>query len=170
MRILGKGNTTYILLSGITPSENVRLSDNVELQPADTSHLDFDTAMSTCSQPDDLAVVAAFIPRITAQFRIVASTPKDLATHAWNSSWDGLLLSALFQTEIGFNIQSDVSAEKICAQSSLHATNLHMHGLTNNESHKLTTDETEWIVAHFKDAKQLLETERFQTAVHCLAS
>lgn len=170
MQVIGKGDATYILLSGIIVSDNVRLSDNVELQPADTSHLDFNTTISTCSRPDDIAVVAAFIPRITSQFRIVASTPKELAAQAWNSSWDALLLSALFHTEIGFNLQSDVPAEEIGMGSVLHATNFHMYGIANTESHKLTTDEAKWIVAHFKDARQLLENERFQTAVHCLAS
>ena len=67
-------------------------------------------AISTCSLLDDIAVVAAFIPRITSQFRIVAPTPKELAVHAWDSSWDALLLSALCHTEIGFNLQSDVPA------------------------------------------------------------
>lgn len=170
MQIIGKGDETYILLSGIVVSENIRLSDYVELQPADTSHLDFSTAISTCSRPDDIAVVAAFIPRITSQFRVVASTPKELSTHAWNWSWNALLLSALFHTEIGFNLQSDVPAEEISTGSKLRATNFHMYGITNTKSHKLTTDETKWIVAHFKDARQLLENERFQTAVHCLAS
>ena len=75
MQIRGKGDATYILLSGIVVPDSVRLSDNVELQHANTSHLDFNTAISTCSRPDDIAVVAAFIPRITSQFCIFASTP-----------------------------------------------------------------------------------------------
>ena len=170
MQITGKGNTTYILLSGVEVSENLRLSENIELLPADTSHLDFNTAVSTCTRPDDIAVVAAFIPRITSQFRIVAPTPKDLAVHAWNSSWDALLLSALFHTEIGFNLQSDVPAEEIGAGSKLRATNLHMYGITNIHPHKLTSEESKWISSNFNDARQLLKYERFQTAVHCLAS
>jgi len=170
MQIIGKGDTTYILLSGIEVSENLCLSENIELQPADTSHLDFNTAVSTCSQPDDIAVVVAFIPRIRSQFRIVAPTPKELAVHAWNSSWDALLLSALFHTEIGFNLQSDVPSDEIGAKSILRATNLHMYGIYDKNSYKLTSDESKWISANFKDARQLLENERFQTAVHCLAS
>lgn len=170
MQIIGRGNATYILLSGIVVSDNIRLSDNVELQPADTSHLDFKTAISTCSRPNDIAVVAAFIPRITSQFHIVASTPKELAAYAWNSSWDALLLSALFHTEIGFNIQSDVPAEKIGVGSKLLATNLYMYGIADSKAHEITEDEMKWLLDHFTDARQLIENERFQTAVHCLAS
>lgn len=76
MQIVGTGNKTYILLSGIEVAEDISLTENVKIIPADTSHLDFSAAMSTCSQPDDIAVVAAFIPRITAQFEITAPTSK----------------------------------------------------------------------------------------------
>ncbi|XAG09522.1 hypothetical protein NM432_15555 [Vibrio metschnikovii] len=102
---------TYILLNGIEVSSGISLSDSMKLMPADTSHLDFNTALSACSQADDIAVVAAFIPRITAQLEIKASTQKDLAIKAWNSSWDILLLSAIFNTEIGFNLQSSFGSK-----------------------------------------------------------
>ena len=170
MQVVGDGNVTFILLNGIALPSNVTLSDNVELQTADTSHLDFMTAISTCSRPEDIAVVAAFIPRITAQFRITAACPKELATVAWNASWEALLLSAFFHTEIGFNLQSDTPANKIGKGSKLRATNHYMHGLTNSTAHMLTTDESKWIASHFADARELLENDRFQTAVHCLAS
>jgi hypothetical protein len=170
MKIVGVGDTTFILLSGIIVPKNIALSENVELLTADTSHLDLMTAISACSQPDDIAVAAAFIPRISAQFKITASTPKELAAIAWNSSWDALLLSTIFHTELGFNLQSDTEASKITTDSNLRATNYHMHGLTNKSSHVLTQNELDWIVLHFDNAKQLLENDRFQTAVHCLAS
>lgn len=170
MQVVRSGDTTFILLSGITVPTSVSLGNNIELLPADTSHLDLMTAISTCSQPDDIAVVAAFIPRITAQLRITAATPKELAVRAWNSSWDALLLSAFFNTEIGFNLQSDTSSNDIGKGSKIHATNLHMHGLTNKHSHELTADECQWVEAHIADARKLLDDDRFQTAVHCLAS
>ena len=170
MQIIGKGNTTYILLSGIEVPGEIVLSDNVKLLPADTSLLDFETAIATCSRPDDIAVVAAFIPRITAQLKIDAPTPKELATLAWNSSWDALLLSAIFNTEVGFNLQSDTEASLISAQTNLHATNFHFHGFTQASSYTLNGDEVKWLGANFKEARLLLDNEKFQTAIHCLAS
>ncbi|MFC2099268.1 hypothetical protein ACFLSF_00330 [Candidatus Bipolaricaulota bacterium] len=170
MRILGTGKETYILLSGVAVSEDVRLSDRVLLQPADTSHLDLQTTLAACSQPDDVAVAAAFIPRITAQLHIEAQTPKELAETAWNSSWDVLLLSALFGIEIGFNLQSDVASQLISSDSVLRATNLHMRGLTDCAPYEITRDDSQWIADHFADARDLLENDRFQTAVHCLAT
>ena len=170
MQIVGIGNETYILLSGITVSENLALSDDIQLQPADTSHLDLETTLAACTNPDDIAVAAAFIPRISAQLQIKAQTPKELATFAWNASWDVLLLSALFRTEIGFNLQSDVTANSISADSTLRATNLHMRGLTTGAPYQLTSDDSQWIAHHFVDARDLLGNERFRTAVHCLAT
>ncbi len=170
MRILGNGDVTFILLSGIATRSSIRLSDNVELQPADTSHLDLKTALATCSHPDDIAVVAAFIPRTTAQFRITAKTPERLAVVAWNSTWDALLLSAVFRADVGFNLQSDASSSEITVDSALHATNHHMRGLSNNPPHMITSDEADWITAHFDDARQMLENGSFETAVHCLST
>lgn len=170
MQVIGTGTETYILLSGIAVSEDVPLSDRIQLQPADTSHLDLQTTLAACTHPDDIAVAAAFIPRITAQLQIKAQTSKELATIAWNSSWDVLLLGALFGTEIGFNLQSDVTSQSISAESMLRATNLHMHGLTNSAPYEITGDDSRWIADHFSSARHLLDNDRFQTAVHCLAS
>ncbi len=170
MQVIGHDKTTYILLSGITVPSSIALSENIELLPADTSHLDFSTALLTCSRPDDISVVAAFIPRITAQFKISAENSKDVAALAWNSSWDALLLSAIFHTEIGFNLQSDTEASAISSESHLHAINYHMQGFTQQSPHPLTVNEVSWISLHFDSARRLLDGEQFQTAIHCLAS
>lgn len=170
MKKILTGETTFILLSGLEVQSKVKLSNHVELQAADTSHLDLKTALATCSHPDDIAVVAAFIPRITAQFCITAETGKDLAAFSWNSSWDALLLSAIFHTEIGFNLQSDTSSNEITADSALRATNLQMRGINNDTPYKLTPKDVKWIEKHFQEARQMLDNDKFQTAVHCLAS
>lgn len=170
MKIVATSDTNFILLSGLEVQNNITLSKYVELEAADTSHLDLNTALSTCSHPDDIAVVAAFIPRITSQFRITAETPKELATISWNSSWDALLLSAIFHADVGFNLQSDTDSSEITADSTLRATNLHMKGLTNDAPYRLTSADAKWISLHFHDARQMLDADSFQTAVHCLAS
>lgn len=170
MQITGISNTTYILLNGLYVSENVILSKNIELLPADTSHIDFSAAVATCSHPEDIAVIIAFIPRITAQLKISAPTSKEAAVLAWNSSWDVLLLSAIVCSEIGFNIQSDVEAGKISSKSNLRATNYNMYGLKKTKPYKLESTDIAWISNHYQDARQLLDSDKFQTAVHCLAS
>lgn len=170
MRIIGKNDKTYILLNGIVSSGNIKLSDNVEIQAADTSHLDLNTAISACSHPDDIAVIAAYIPRISSQLQITAKNPKELAATAWNSAWDVLLLSAIFGVEIGFNIQSDTKSNEISSGSLLSATNLKMNGISNEQPYKLTDEDEKWIGSHFCSAQQMLENDSFQLAIHCLAS
>jgi hypothetical protein len=170
VQVIGIGEVTYILLNGISVAQPVTLGENIELLPADTSHLDFETSVLTVSHPDDIAVVAAFIPRISAQFRISASTSKQLAIAAWNSSWDAILLSAILHTEIGFNLQSDTESTAIGGLSHLRATNHHMRGITTKNPHALTSEEATWINSNFPRARELLRDENFQTAVHCLAS
>lgn len=170
MQIVGTGNVTYILLSGITLESNITLSPHVELQPADVSHLDFNTALATCHGADDIAVVAAFIPRTHAQFRITADTPKNVVIAAWNAGWDALLLSAFLKTEVGFNLQSDTTGNSITAESTIRATNHHMKGMTAAPPRAITAVEAEWLTTHFASAHRLLNDDRYQTAVHCLAT
>ena len=63
-----------------------------------------------------------------------------------------------------------MTANSISAESTLRATNLHMRGLMNEPPYQLTDDDSQWLANHFANARDLLEHERFQTAVHCLAT
>lgn len=163
-------NLSYTLLSGIRTNKVIPIDESVELLPADTSHLDFHTAISTCSSADDIAVIAAFIPKISAQFKISAPTAKDLAIVEWNSSWNAILLSAIFHTEVGFHIRSNTHANNINKSSILRATNYHMHGSANNLCYVITDENARWIESNFPAAQKLLGNEKFTTSVHCLAS
>lgn len=170
MEVFAEENETFILLNGITVHTDIHLADNILLQPADTSHLDFNSALSACLRPDDIAVVAAFIPRVRSQFRISTDSPQETSIVAWNSSWDALLLSAIFQTEIGFNLQSDSAACDISAESTLRAIHRHMSGFNDVEPYTLTANDAEWISQHFNRARTLLKEDSFQTAIQCLAT
>lgn len=169
MQIATAENVIYILLSGLKVSLDIALDENITLLSADTSKLNLETAIAACSRPDDISVITAFIPRITSQFKITATTPKELAILAWNSTWDALLLSSIFHTEVGFNIQSDTEASLISDQTKLCATNFHFHGFQATP-YKLNADDVIWIKDNFSEARLLLDDERFKTAVHCLAS
>ncbi|MEP3783880.1 hypothetical protein [Ascidiaceihabitans sp.] len=170
MKNSAKNNETFVLLNGLSVHVDIQIADGIALQPADTSHLDFNTAISACSQPDDIAVVAAFIPRVSSQFRITAVSPREASILAWNSSWDALLLSAIFQTEIGFNLQSDSSACDLSEDSSLRAIHRQMSGFNDAQPYKLTSNDTDWLSKHYIIARGLMEEDSFQTAVHCLST
>ena len=170
MQVFAENTETFILLNGINVRSDIQLAEGVLLQPADTSHLDFNCAISACSQPDDIAVVLAFLPRIRSQFRISAASPQAASAKAWNSSWDALLLSAIFHTEIGFNIQSSNSATDISSSSNLRAIHRHMSGFNDSLPYTLSDSDTDWISKHFASARILLENDSFQTAVQCLST
>lgn len=161
---------TFILLNGIAVKSDIQLGEGIVLQPADTSHLDFATAFAACRHPDDIAVVSAFIPRIRSQFRVSAHSSREVSFIAWNSMWDALLLSAIFQIELGFNIQSDTPANEISAKSTLRAIHRQMSGFNDVTPFTVDGEDARWLSNHFAMARQLMSTESFQTAVHCLAS
>ncbi|MEH6524397.1 hypothetical protein [Sulfitobacter sp.] len=161
---------TFIFLNGIEVKSDIRLGEGIVLQPADTSYLDLTTALSTCRHPDDIAVVAAFIPRVRSQFQISAKSSPELSVSAWNSSWDALLLSAIFQKEIGFNIQSDTTAHEVSAKSTLRAVHRQMSGFNDERALIIQSKDALWLTDHFVDARQLMSEESFKTGVHCLAS
>lgn len=170
MQIIGTHTTTYLLLSGIVPPRNLKLSKWIELQPGECSQLDFSTALSLCRSPDDIPVLVAFIPRITAQLKVSTETIEQTTKIAWNSAWDAILLSAFFQTEISFSLQSDVSASEIDSSSTVLAINYQMRGLMNTSPYVLNEDEAEWLSGNFYKAQKLLDNDRYQTAIHCLAT
>ncbi len=170
MQVIADNNETYVLLNGISVCSDIQLDEGLILQRADTSHVDFNCAVSACATPDDIPVILAFIPRISSQFHINANSPKAAAAKAWNSSWDALLLSAIFQTEVGFNIQSSSSAMDISSRSSLQAIHHHMSGLNSSPPYIISDSDAEWISRHFSSARKLLEQDRFLTAVQCLST
>ncbi len=170
MRISVDQGETFILLNGIAVNTDIHLAEDITLQPADTSHLDFSSTLSACVRPDDIAVAAAFIPRVTSQLRIHAASTEEISTTAWNSTWDALLLSAIFQTEIGFNLQSNSAACEISSKSTLRAIHRHMSGFNDNEPYTLTTKDVEWMSHHYHEARNLLKEDSFQTAVQSFSA
>jgi hypothetical protein len=169
MAIVGRGKETYLWLTGIRPKSLVRLGPHVELLPADTK-LAPEHLTGMVKSHFEYAVALLVVPLIRSQLRIMADNPKQLAIIAWNSQWDCLLLGALFDTIVLWNLQSEIGADEIGPNDSLNITNVHLSGV-NRESHYILTDEDEtWLANHFETARQLLNTPAFQTAVHSLAS
>ena len=170
MQIIAQGNQTFILLSGLKLENNLTINDNINLQSADTSHIVFATAVSTCSNPDDIAVILAATPYISAQFHITSRDPKELAMFAWNAAWDAILLSAIFHTEVGFNVQSDTTADKIDSSTKLRAANYHMRGLYTKNPHFISEEDSQWLKLYYLNGSSLMENEKFKTAAYSLAT
>ena len=169
MSIVGRGKETYLWLTGIRPKTSLRLGPNVELLPASTN-VTPEQLVAMVKSPFEYAITLLVVPLLQSQLRITADDPKRLAIFAWHAQWDCLLLAAVFDTNVLWNLQSDVGADKIGPSDSLNITNVHLSGV-NNSSHYVLTDEDEtWLSNHFETARLLIDKPAFQTAVLSLAS
>jgi hypothetical protein len=169
MAVVGRGKETYLWLTGIRPKSSVRLGPHVSLLPANTN-VTPEQLVRMVKNPFEYAVTLLVVPLVQSQLRITAEDPKQLAMFAWNAQWDCLLLGVLFDTNILWNLQSDVSAEAISVDDSFNITNAHLSGVHRDSHYVLTDDDEKWLAAHFETARQLLDKPAFQTAAHSLAS
>ena len=155
MAVIGKGTETYLLLTGIQTDSPVRLGANTELLPA-TCNLNYDEFASMMKHSYiDFAVGLLVIPSVRSQLHITADNSKELAVRAWNAQWDCLLLSALFDQIVLWNIQSEIPAEKIDQSTSLKITNDHLTGFHALSEHQLTASDKEWLEQYFEAARNL---------------
>jgi len=168
MRISGSGKQTYLYLNGIATSRTIRLSENVELLPAQCEP-DPKTIIQMSKSEIDIGVTAIFLRSVGSQLRVVAKSPKELAIRAWNSLWYGVLLSAFFDCEAECNFQCNTPAEGFGRKSRLEITNYWFRGL-NGETHEITDEESAWLEANFQNASELLAKERFMDAANALSS
>lgn len=170
MTIIANGTETHFLLTGIRTDTRVNLGPYTELLPA-TCHLTFDEfAEMMKDSAYDFAVGLLLIPKIKSQLHIRADDQKTLAIHAWSAQWDCLLLSALFDQWVLFNLQTDLPAEQIGPGTWINVANYHLRGFHVESEHQLTSAEKEWLEEYFPVARDLLQNVSFQTAVHSLAS
>jgi Apea-like HEPN len=169
MRLSGRGKETYLYLNGLVVETSIRLGDHVELQPASCAPTP-DSIIKTSASETDLAVATLFLRSVRAQIHVTANSPKELATIAWNTIWDAVLLSAFFNTEVVCNLQCDTPASEFGPQSHLEVTNYHLRGLSRDDPHKITEEEADWLARNMSYARSLLDQPSFQTSVHRLAS
>lgn len=167
--VIGTGTETYLYLNGLRPREEIRLDDAVVLMPSSCSPEPVDITSKSKSEID-IGVACVFLRSVNACLRITASTPKELAAAAWNSQWDAVLLSALYNCEVGHSFQVDVPPERFAEAEDFRVTNYGFKGLDWGEVRSLTKAEHAWMGRHYKSAQRLMQEERYRNAVHCLAS
>lgn len=169
MSIYVKGTESFLYLNGIDPRKEVVLEDGVVLLPASCSPTP-DEIIAKSKSEVDIGIACIFLRSVSACLHIVANTPQELAVKVWNSQWDAILLSALYDCEIGFNFQSDVAPEILNQAKEFHVTNYAFKGLNLGQTRKLTSGEHKWLESYYKSALRLMTEDRYQNAVHCLAS
>jgi len=169
MSIYGIGTETYLYLNGIRPREKVRLDDGVVLLPSSCNPTP-DEIIARSKTEVDIGVACVFLRSVSACFHVVASNSQELAVKAWNSQWDAVLLSALYDCEVGHTFQCDVAPESFSEAKEFHVTNYAFKGLNAGEIRRLTNAEHTWLRAYYSSAQGLMDDHRYQNAVHCLAS
>lgn len=158
----------YLFLHGLKVPRAVRLSDTVELLPANGVS-DPSVALEVATTNEDAAVFLLHLPRIDSQLRIEAPTQKVLGTLVWNAGWDVLLLGSAFACQVGQNIESECPAEEVTGRSGLRVTNYHLHGW-RAEPIEIGEPDCQWLEENFAHGRGLLGNEVFRSSMHCLAS
>ncbi len=169
MAIVADDKETYLWLTGIRPKSSVCLGPHVELLPANHK-LTPEQLTGMVKNHFEYAVALLIVPLVRSHLRITAENAKQLAINSWNAQWDCLLLGALFDTNVLWNLQSEIPADEIGAKDSLNITNAHLSGVHRESEYVLTDQDETWLNSHFQTARHLLENPAFQTAVHSLAS
>jgi len=135
MGIIGIGRETHLYLGGLKVNKEIQLMENSSLLPLNSS-LNIDTVAKVVKSDIDFGIVLVFASSITSSLKVVANTPKELAVDSWNSLWDLILLSAIFNTEISFNLQSNHSVEEFNETSMLNITNYHLRSCVHRISNE----------------------------------
>jgi len=169
MVVIGHGNETYLLLTGISANNRVPLGSHIELLPAICSVTPEQLA-AIMKTPFEYAISLLVTPLIRSQLHLAAQNPKELAVLGWSAQWDCLLLSALFDRDVLWNLQSDQPANEIGLGTLLNVTNSHLSGINALPAYELTSDDEQWLQIHVGASRTLLADPMFQTAVHSLAS
>lgn len=165
----GITNLDYLFINGIEPTEEVELGNGVTLiqSVCEPSQSDI---ISKCKNEIDIGVACLFLRLVHACFRISGDSQKEIASRSWNAQWDALLLSAILDCEVGWNFQSDVLPEEFSKATRVHITNYFFEGFNKGEVKQLSQAEHKWINEYYGNAKELMDDERYQNAIHCLAS
>jgi len=120
----------------------------------------------------EFGIVCLLINLVTFQIKVHAPTPRELAIEAWNAQWLLIVLSALFDCNAGSNLQCATPLEALPNEERLHITNYNTLVLKSarGQPPALREADAEWLEAHHEMIWKMLDDERLQHAVHCLAT
>jgi len=168
MAIVGKGNETYLYITGLNTTEEISLGEGKVLIPAQGS-VPLDIVSKMVKNDVELAIAILCAERISSQLKITSQNSKELAVLAWNAQWDLVLLNAVFNCSAMWNLQSTHSINQINLDSYLNITHYQMNNLLS-DVYKITSYDAIWLGKYFSNAQMLIERDAFMTSVHSLAS
>jgi hypothetical protein len=169
MQVKDGDKETYLYINGLKVLRPIRLDSNIELLPVSGKY-NPNFALRNVTNDIDMGIIILFMCSIYSQLKITNGDAKKLVIQAWNSQWDLMLLSALFDNNILCNIQSNKPYENMKDDDcNIAITNYHLIGV-NNKPYTLKEKDCKWIEANIRNARELLNNDNFQNAIHCLAS
>lgn len=168
MHILGHDGISYLFLNGISVPEPIALSERVELFPVSCAP-NPDWITSHAKSETDVGVMAIFLRHVHSELKICESDAIQHAALAWNSVWDAMLLSALFDCHAVCNFQCSNSAANLSDEALIQITNYQFRGFSP-QPYMLSADQCSWVKRNFDQARKMLDNPAFQNAVHCSAS
>jgi hypothetical protein len=169
MQVKSGEKETYLYINGLKVIRPIRLDSNIELLPASGKY-NPDHALKRITNDIDMGIIILFMCSIYCQVKITNNNSKKLVAQAWNTQWDIMLLSALFDNNIICNLQSNKPYDNINDDDcNLSVTNYHLIGL-NNKIYTLKEKDAKWIETNIYRARELLNDDKFLNAIHCLAS
>ncbi len=168
MRISGYNKETYLYINGLEVDEEIKLNENKTILPVKIPP-SLDIISQLVKNDLDFGIAVIFSGQVFSQIKITSTDPKNLAVTAWNSQWDLVLISAIFNCQVECNLQCTQSAENINCDSIFEITNYHLYGLVE-EPYKLTREDSVWLSKYYDNAQNLMENDAFITAIHSLAN
>jgi len=168
MRIITTSNETFLYINGLGVKDRVVLGKNIELLPA-TVNVNESVIASLVKNQGEYGLSLVFLWLVKSQLHITSKNPKQLAIDAWNSVWDIVLLSGLYNCDAVCNFQSNKPVEEITRDCDFRVTNYALRGLTT-PIYYLTEEDVKWIKEYFAIGRNLLDQPKFLHAVHCLAT
>lgn len=168
LSIIGAGNETFLYVNGLACNKEIHLNPSVTLLPS-TSSFNFEVASKLVKSDIDFSIIVLSSESISSSLKIEASDAQELAVFSWNAQWDCILLGAIFNCEVMCNLQSDRNIDELDEATYINVTNYGFHGLLKSV-YTLSEEDEKWIEKYYANASNLMENEKYSTAVHALAS
>jgi len=169
IEVSNEDRETYLYLNGIEVPRPIKLGDSIEIQPSKCAP-NQDLIIELFKTSHDIGVAAIFLYQIRTQIKIRANEPQDLAIKAWSSIWDGIMLSAFFDTEAVCNFQSNTSADLLNEKSRIRITNYHLRGLQFDGNKCISESDCIWVEENYTALNELGKDSLFQNGMNALSN
>ena len=164
---------TYLYLMGIILERPLHIAPHLILEPASCNPLPddmIDSIMKHGSKSEtELGILISSLRKTSAQLKISSKNPEELVKLAWNAQTAAVLLSALLNCEIYWQIQGNTPANCFSSESNINVF-LSTRLFIPRGVHCVNEEECIWLEENYSDAWALLDNDQFAIAANALWS